>query len=559
MMSRWLSNMSVRWKILFAPAFLVVVLMAIGAYALYVQRDAQSTVYRLMTGPVTQVELIGDLSNAMWTAQTNLYRLTATAANETDQKKIKDSAKKVSQTMSDITDKLKAFESIKGVDKKTLTKTAELKTDIAAYQKQAKSVIDMADTDAGTALAFMMGAQRSFDKVASLADDINDASKQTMDYEVARTNAAFERQGMMLIGVLLCVVVVGCLVSFIVARIIAKPIVTIAEAVDQIAQGDLDVHVSATKQRDEVGQIAAAVAKMARQVRATVAEIKTSAREVTNASSEISGATTDLSQRTEEQAASLEETSAAMEELSSTVRKNADNAGEANKLALDTCVVADRGGGIASKAIDAMARIEESSRKVTDIIGVIDEIARQTNLLALNAAVEAARAGEAGRGFAVVASEVRTLAQRSSEAAKDIKQLISNSGTQVQEGVQLVNQTGTALSEIAESVKKAASIIAEIANASAEQATGLDEINRALTQMDGVTQQNSALVEENAATAKTLELQAHAMEQRVAFFRFNEGGAAGEEPMPMEAADEEGGFDQAEPEKAPPRAASAAA
>ena len=152
-----------------------------------------------------------------------------------------------------------------------------------------------------------------------------------------------------------------------------------------------------------------------------------------------------------------------------------------------------------------MARIEESSRKVTDIIGVIDEIARQTNLLALNAAVEAARAGEAGRGFAVVASEVRTLAQRSSEAAKDIKQLISNSGTQVQEGVQLVNQTGTALSEIAESVKKAASIISEIAAASSEQATGLDQINKAITQMDGVTQQNSALVEENAATAKTLE------------------------------------------------------
>jgi methyl-accepting chemotaxis protein len=341
---------------------------------------------------------------------------------------------------------------------------------------------------------------------------------------------------------LLCVIAIGCLVSVIVARIIAKPIVIIAGAVDQIAQGYLDVEVSGADQRDEVGHIAAAVHEMARQVRATVGQIKGSAREVTNASTEISGATSDLSQRTEEQAASLEETSAAMEELSSTVRKNAQNAEDANKLTLDTCGVADRGGAVAGKAIEAMRRIEESSRKVTDIIGVIDEIARQTNLLALNAAVEAARAGEAGRGFAVVASEVRTLAQRSSEAAKDIKQLIVSSGGEVHEGVQLVNQTGTALNEIAESVKKAAAIISEIAAASSEQATGLDQISKAINQMDGVTQQNSALVEENAATAKTLELQARAMEERVAFFRFDEGramegapAAAHDEPMPARA------------------------
>jgi methyl-accepting chemotaxis protein len=552
-MSKWLSNLSVRWKILFVPAFLIVVLMAIGAYALYVQRDAQSTVDRLMTGPATQVEMIADLNTAMWTAQTNLYRLTATAANETDQKKISAFGKRVSKIMSDISDKLKAFESLKGLDKTTQAKTAQMKAAVVGYMKQAKSVIDMVDTDPGTALAFMMGAQRSFDKVVSLADDITDNSKQAMDFETARTNAAFERQGMMLIGVLLCVVVIGCAVSFIVARIIAKPVVTIAKAVDQIAQGDLDVEISASSQRDEVGQIAAAVAKMAQQVRATVAEIKNSAREVTNASSEIAGATTDLSQRTEEQAASLGETSAAMEELASTVRKNAENAEEANRLALDTCVVADRGGGIAGKAIEAMTRIEESSRKVTDIIGVIDEIARQTNLLALNAAVEAARAGEAGRGFAVVASEVRTLAQRSSEAAKDIKQLISNSGSQVHDGVELVNQTGTALSEIADSVKKAASIISEIAAASSEQATGLDQINKAINQMDGVTQQNSALVEENAATAKTLEFQERAMAQRVAFFRFDETETADELPTPT------GGDQPAPARPARPRATPAVA
>jgi methyl-accepting chemotaxis protein len=168
-----------------------------------------------------------------------------------------------------------------------------------------------------------------------------------------------------------------------------------------------------------------------------------------------------------------------------------------------------------------MARIEDSSRKISDIIGVIDEIARQTNLLALNAAVEAARAGEAGRGFAVVASEVRSLAQRSSQAAKDIKDLITNSNNQVKDGVDLVNKAGTALTEIVESIKTVAGIVADIANASGEQATGIEQVNKALSQMDEVTQQNSALVEENAATAKTLEYQAKAMDERVSFFKLD--------------------------------------
>ena len=261
---------------------------------------------------------------------------------------------------------------------------------------------------------------------------------------------------------------------------------------------------------------------MADRVGAIIADIKMSTREVTNAAAEISTSTTDLSQRTEEQAASLEETSASMEEISATVKKNAENAQQANQSAGGTREVADRGGRVVAKAVDAMARIEESSRKISDIIGVIDEIARQTNLLALNAAVEAARAGEAGRGFAVVASEVRSLAQRSSQAAKDIKELITNSNSQVKDGVDLVNKAGMALSEIVQSINKVADIVADIANASAEQASGIEQVNKALTQMDEVTQQNSALVEENAATAKTLEHQANAMTERVAAFRVDD-------------------------------------
>ncbi len=250
----------------------------------------------------------------------------------------------------------------------------------------------------------------------------------------------------------------------------------------------------------------------------TIRALTESAREVTGASAEISTSTSDLSQRTEEQAASIQETSASMEEIAGTVRKNAENAQQANASAASTRMVAERGGEVVAKAVGAMARIEESSRKISDIIGVIDEIARQTNLLALNAAVEAARAGEAGRGFAVVASEVRTLAQRSSQAAKDIKDLITGSAGQVKEGVDLVNRAGGSLGEIVDSIKKVAEIVADIASASAEQAGGIDQINKALGQMDEVVQQNSALVEESAATAKMLEHQAQAMSERVATF-----------------------------------------
>jgi methyl-accepting chemotaxis protein len=257
-----------------------------------------------------------------------------------------------------------------------------------------------------------------------------------------------------------------------------------------------------------------------------ISGIKSSVDSITTAAKEIAAGNTDLSQRTEEQASSLEETASSMEELASTVKQNAENARQANQLASAASAVAVKGGAVVGEVVNTMSAINESSRKIVDIISVIDGIAFQTNILALNAAVEAARAGEQGRGFAVVAAEVRNLAQRSAAAAKEIKQLISDSVEKVEGGTKQVEQAGQTMEEIVTSVKRVTDIMAEIAAASAEQSSGIDQVNQAVTQMDEVTQQNAALVEQAAAAAESLEELATGLADSVSVFKLDNNGGA---------------------------------
>jgi methyl-accepting chemotaxis protein len=292
-----------------------------------------------------------------------------------------------------------------------------------------------------------------------------------------------------------------------------------------LAQGDL-THRIGGGHRGLFQQLAGDANTLAEKLADIVGRLSMTAGNVRDASAEISVGSHDLAQRTEQQAASLQRTAASMEEITATVRHNADNARQASTLAATARDTADKGGGVVGRAVTAMGEIEESARKIVDIVGLIDEIAFQTNLLALNASVEAARAGEAGKGFAVVAQEVRALAQRSADASKEIKALISASNTQVRDGAKLVNEAGASLTEIVDAVKRVAGIIEEISIASQEQASGLDEINDAVTQMDEMTQRNGALVEETTASAQSLADQAKELAASITFFRLNQQAEA---------------------------------
>lgn len=281
-------------------------------------------------------------------------------------------------------------------------------------------------------------------------------------------------------------------------------------------------------------EIKAAVNSTIDQLRDMVMQINDAAESVSSASAEISSGSADLANRTEQQASSLEETAASMEEMTSTVRSNSENASSANKLSGNARDIAEKGGKVVDDAVTAMSSIEKYSQKISDIIGVIDEIAFQTNLLALNAAVEAARAGDAGKGFAVVASEVRALAGRSATASKEIKQLISESSDQVKTGATLVNQAGGTLKEIVDSVRKVAEIVSEISDANVQQTTGISEINSAISHMDEATQQNAALVEENTAAARSLSDQAVSLLRMMQFFEID-GNASPSRPTTRSA------------------------
>ncbi len=344
--------------------------------------------------------------------------------------------------------------------------------------------------------------------------------RESIAVTAAGIDATAERGNAMIAGLTALMVVLGALFSWMLTRGITRPIREAVQAAETVAAGDLTVQI-ASNGRDETGALLRALAHMNDSLAKIVSEVRSGTDTIGTASGEIAAGSMDLSSRTEQQAASIEETAASMEELTGTVRQNADNARQANQLAINASSVATQAGAVVEQVIATMGSINDSSKKIVDIIGVIDGIAFQTNILALNAAVEAARAGEQGRGFAVVASEVRTLAQRSAAAAKEIKGLIGDSVEKVEAGTRLVDQTGETMDQVVTAIARVTDIMAEISSASQEQIHGIEQVNQSIGMMDEATQQNAALVEESAAAAGSLQDQAARLAGLVNVFKLD--------------------------------------
>ncbi|VVE76928.1 chemotaxis protein [Pandoraea captiosa] len=399
-----------------------------------------------------------------------------------------------------------------------------------AFKKARIAVVAELDADQReTALGIVQQqALPALDAMQNEAVELVTFQKKILDETGAATSAdiAFAKLLLVVLGALAAVV--GIVAAWSVTRSITRPIARAVEVAQRVAQGDLTSRIDVTS-RDETGQLMAALKHMNESLDQIVRRVRSGTAAITSASGELLAGNTDLSSRTEEQAASLEETASSMEQLTATVKQNAENARQASQLAANASEIAGQGGRVVDGAVRSMQEIADSSTKINDIIGVIDGIAFQTNILALNAAVEAARAGEQGRGFAVVAGEVRTLAQRSAAAAKEIKSLIETSVHKVQDGSTQVRDAGRTMTDIVQAVQRVTDIMGEISAASSEQSGGIEQVNTAVMQMDQVTQQNAALVEQATAAAGSLEDQARNLRDAVAIFRLPGGDSVSAE------------------------------
>ena len=407
--------------------------------------------------------------------------------------------------------------------KSALSKVGEQKAAVYSLVEKVRTLVNAGNSFEAAALMksdFEAPHEKWMAALSELAENQRDTMKTTFVASVQSYQAA--RMGMLAIGIL--ILCLGTFIAWYITNTISVPLSNAGTIANAIAKGDLTQEIGATSD-DEAGRLVDSLKTMQKNLVASVQQIKLGTETIAEGAREIAAGNAELSARTEAQAASLEQTASSMEALTSTVRQNADNARQANQLVVTASSVAIKGGNVVSQVVDTMGSIKESSRKIVDIIGVIDGIAFQTNILALNAAVEAARAGEQGRGFAVVAAEVRNLAQRSASAAKEIKSLIGDSVEKVDHGSKLVDDAGHTMQDIVNSVKRVADIMSEITAASLEQSNGIEEVNLSIGQMDEMTQQNAALVEQAAAAAEKMQEQAQNLAQAVSIFKLASGQA----------------------------------
>ena len=516
-----MKNLNIGARLALGFAIVLSLLVALTVIAVWRMQAASAATDVLISEKVRNERLIEEWQQVV---EVNAARTTAAwlATDAADQKGVEEQMKRSSARATEIQNKL--VEVVQEPLGKGLV--ADVLSARAAYTAVRVSVFK------GKAAGDIEGAKAIFSKdmvgkreayLAALAK-LSVAQRKVLDDTATEISALYLSGRNLLIALGALAILIGAAFAWAITRSIVGPIQKAVRVAETVSAGDLtsDIVVDST---DETGKLMAALKVMNDNLVDIVGQVRSGTDTISTASSEIASGNMDLSSRTEEQASSLEETASSMEELTSTVKFNAENARQANQLAIAASQVATKGGAVVSEVVATMGSINDSSRKIVDIISVIDGIAFQTNILALNAAVEAARAGEQGRGFAVVASEVRNLAQRSAAAAKEIKTLIGDSVEKVDNGSRLVDQAGKTMAEVVASISRVTNIMNEITTASDEQRDGIEQVNQAITQMDAVTQQNAALVEEAAAAAASMQEQSARLSEVVGVFKLNQMAA----------------------------------
>ncbi len=506
----WIKNVGLSWKVQLAPAFLILFLIGVGGYALQALRSNQAAVDALVSGPVRQSELAADLTTAAWMAHAKLYRLTATAANEKDEKKIEAMAKEAASAATRISEALKAVEGTRGDLKPEALE--KLKAAVAGYIKKSKNAIEMADGDAGSALMFIKGAEQSFSDIEKLTDDLIIRSSDSKDREIARAGMRLEQQQMTLMAVLLAMAFAGVAVSFLIGRNISRPVVAMSSAMRELAAGNFDVQLPGLERRDEVGQMAHAVQEFKvqavaraeretaereeknRELQATrraelyslaesfetavgniIEKVGSASIELENSAVVLTKSSAATQQLSTVVATASEETSANVQSVASATEEMAGSINEIGRQVSDSNRIANEAVDQAQKTDARIAELSLAANRIGDVTQLITTIAEQTNLLALNATIEAARAGDAGRGFAVVAQEVKALAAQTAKATSEISTQIAGMQAATQDSVH-------AIKEISGTIGRVSEIAAAIAAAIEEQGAATQEIARNVQQ-----------------------------------------------------------------------------
>ena len=508
-----ISNLPIGTRLGAGFSLTLVLLLGVAFLGISGMSQSNARLHHIVDINVTKIELLQEMTNSAHIVS----RVVRTIALLTDEAEARTQYKKIVAAREKYNADLAALEKMP-LDDAGKAFVTKIKEDQAKARPLNDKFMELAKTNKDEAVALLIS--QAIPATAKWQDAIEEytqlqKSKNRKDKDDA--GATFESNMMLMLVLSALALLSGAFIAWLATRSITRPLAQAVKVAQTVASGDLTSHIDVTS-TDETGQLLQALKDMNESLVKIVGQVRSGTDTIATASGQIASGNLDLSSRTEQQASSLEETASSMEELTSTVKQNADNARQANQLAISASEVAIQGGAVVSQVVDTMGSINASSKKIVDIIGVIDGIAFQTNILALNAAVEAARAGEQGRGFAVVASEVRNLAQRSAAAAKEIKALISDSVEKVGIGAKLVDHAGSTMNAVVDSIKSVTDIMGEITAASQEQTSGIEQINQAIAQMDEVTQQNASLVEEAAAAAASLQDQAASLAQVVSVF-----------------------------------------